>query len=78
MSEPLSFWCVVAGLGLAWHGLLILWVANLPHPLRGRPLPKAAAGSEAAFLIFWIEQYRWLGTLLALSGVVLVIVGALP
>ena len=59
------------GLGLVWHGLQILWVGGLPRQLRRGEVPRAEAGSEAAFLLFWLDQYAWIGLTLGAVGLVL-------
>ena len=56
------------GLGLLWHGLQILWVGGLPRQLRSGAVPTAEPGSERAFLLFWLDQYGWLGIVLAGLG----------
>ena len=68
------FWLAAIGLGMTFHGLMILWVAGLPLTLQGR-LPKAAKGTTEAFGIFWIEQYRFIGFSLVIAGSVLAAAG---
>ena len=62
-----AFWIAAIGLGMAFHGLLILWVAGVPLTFRGK-LPVAEKGTPEAFGIFWIEQYRFMGFTLAVIG----------
>ena len=65
MDEP---WLVCLGLGMIWQGLLITWVSGLPLAITARDTPKPQAGTPEAFGFFWIEQYRFIGLLLALAG----------
>ena len=73
-------WLVVAGLGCLWLGVQIVWVAPLPRQIRrwlGNPdVPTAKPGSPAAFGLFWIDQYGWMGLSLCLTGALLVLSGA--
>lgn len=70
-------WFVVCGLGAAWLGLQIVWVAPTPRQLRRGEVPSAERGSEAAFMLFWIDQYGWLGLVLSVGGLLLAAVGVL-
>ncbi len=63
----------VFGLGLLWLGWQIVWVAPLPRQLRRGEVPKAEAGTAAAFQLFWIDQYGWLGLSLAAAGTLLAV-----
>jgi len=68
-------WLLVVGLGCLWLGAQIVWVAPLPRALRRVNKPSAPPGSAAAFGLFWIDQYGWIGLVLCALGLVLVGVG---
>ncbi len=68
MSE---FWLTALGLGMAFHGLLIVWVGGLPRALRSGEVPTAEKGSQMAFQLFWLDQYSFMGLGLAASGIAL-------
>ena len=74
MSE---FWIVAMGLGMAFHGLLILWVGGLPHALSNWEAPTAEKGSPEAFGLSWLDQYTYIGLVLSLAGLGLVVWGIL-
>ena len=74
MSE---FWIVALGLGMTFHGLLILWVGGLPHALYPGEAPTAEKGSSEAFGLFWLDQYSYIGLVLSLAGLGLVVWGIL-
>tara|TARA_B100000809_G_C14795957_1_gene408452 strand:- start:395 stop:619 length:225 start_codon:yes stop_codon:yes gene_type:complete len=74
MSE---FWIIALGLGMAFHGLLILWVGGLPHALSSGESPSAEKGSPEAFGLFWLDQYSYIGLVLSLAGLGLVVWGIL-
>ena len=61
-------WLQVTGLGCLWLGAQILWVAPLPRQLRRGEVPSAPKGSPAAFGLFWIDQYGWIGIVLCVLG----------
>ncbi len=68
-------WWITAGLGAMWIGGLIVWVARLPRQLRKANVPTEEKGSEAAFKLFWLDQYGWLGLTLLTSGLASVMWG---
>jgi hypothetical protein len=72
-----SDWLVILGLGAAWLGGQIVWVAPLPRQLRRGEVPTAEKGSAAAFGLFWIDQYGWIGLTLLTAGIAAIVVGAL-
>jgi hypothetical protein len=74
MSE---FWIVALGMGMAFHGLLILWVGGLPRALSPGESPTAEKGSPEAFGLFWLDQYSYIGVVLTLAGLGLVVWGSL-
>ncbi len=64
------------GAGCLWHGLQVVWVAPTPSQFR----KDGAVASEprdaaAAFQIFWLDQYAWIGISLTLLGGVLILLG---
>ncbi len=72
MSLPL----LAVAVGCLWHGAQIVWVAPTPSQFtRSEDSPKPAAGTPAAFQVFWLDQYAWIGIALILLGVVLMIAG---
>ncbi len=68
MSE---YWMMVIGLGMAFHGLLILWVGGLPRALSPGESPTAAPGTPEAFGLFWLDQYSYIGLTLTVVGAAL-------
>ncbi len=72
-----SDWWIIAGLGALWLGAQIIWVAPLPRQLRSGEKPTAAKGSSTAFMLFWLDQYGWIGISLALGGILAIGLGAL-
>ena len=71
-------WLLIAGLGAAWLGWQIVWVAPLPRQLRRGEVPTAPKGSPEAFSLFWIDQYGWLGLALLVLGLAAALAGAGP
>jgi hypothetical protein len=61
-------WWTIAGLGSAWLGVQIVVVGRLPRALRRGPQPTAPKGTPAAFGLFWLDQYGYLGLTLAVGG----------
>lgn len=68
MSLHASDWAIIAGLGAIWLGVQIVVVGRLPRALRRGPQPTAPKGTPAAFGLFWIDQYGFLGLALAVGG----------
>ena len=75
MMWGMSDWLVIVGLGAAWLGAQIVWVAPLPRQLRRGDRPVAEKGSAAAFGLFWIDQYGWIGLTLLAGGAAAALVG---
>jgi hypothetical protein len=73
---PCDWWTIV-GLGAMWLGVQIVIVGGLPRALRRGPQPTAPRGSPAAFGLFWIDQYGFLGLTLAVGGALAVAWGRL-
>ena len=73
-------WLVAFGLGCLWLGGQIVWVAPLPRQIRRwrghTDIPTAEAGTPAAFGLFWIDQYGWIGICLCVTGALAILVGA--
>ncbi|MDH3641125.1 MAG: hypothetical protein OES38_03460 [Gammaproteobacteria bacterium] len=70
-------WLLVIGLGAIWHGAQIVWVGGLPRQLRRGETPTAEPGSPEAFGLFWIDQYGYIGLVLAVGGALLAGAGLL-
>ena len=67
-----AIWLAI-GAGCIWHGAQIVWVAPWPTKSEQKPEP----GSAAAFQVFWLKQYAWIGISLAVLGMLLVAGGML-
>ncbi|MGI9324411.1 MAG: hypothetical protein ACR2PZ_04275 [Pseudomonadales bacterium] len=63
-------WFIIIGLGALWLGAQIVWVAPRPRQLRSGDVPTAAKGSSEAFMLFWLDQYGWLGICLCAAGLI--------
>lgn len=72
---PMAHWAVIVGLGAAWLGWQIVWVAPLPRQLRRGDTPSAPPGSAEAFSLFWIDQYGYIGLVLLTGGLLSVVLG---
>ena len=70
-------WLVCLGIGMIWQGLLITWVGGLPLAITRRGEAKPQAGTPEAFGFFWLEQYRFIGLTLSLTGFALTLYGGL-
>ena len=68
-GESSAMWLAFLALGCLWLGGQIVWVAPLPRQLRRGETPTAPPGSTAAFGLFWIDQYGWIGLTLCAFGV---------
>lgn len=66
--SSLILWALAGGMLV--QGALIIWVAPLPTQLR-KEKPAVEAGSDAAFHIFCIDQYAWIGISLVVMGLLL-------
>ncbi len=76
-SMTMAQWLMAAGAGCLWLGGQIVWVGGMPRQLRGGEVPSGEPGSERAFMLFWLDQYSYLGITLALAGGALLLWGAL-
>ena len=63
-----AYWIVASGLGMMFHGGLILWVGGLPRALTPGESPTAEKGTPEAFGLFWLDQYSYIGLVLAIGG----------
>ena len=70
-----AFWMLAIGLGMAFHGLLILWVGGLPRALTPGETPTAEPGTPEAFGLFWLDQYSYIGLTLVVIGAGLAVWG---
>lgn len=70
-------WLTICGLGAMWLGGQIVWAGRLPRALRGGEQPSAPKGSPQAFMLFWLDQYGFIGLTLALGGLLAALAGAL-
>ena len=78
-------WMLIFGLGAAWLGWQIVWVAPLPRQLRRVPEGEASEGKggaaeddgRMAFMRFWLDQYAWIGLTLLTFGLAAALAGAL-
>jgi hypothetical protein len=68
-------WLIIAGLGAAWLGVQIAVNGGLPRVLRRGEVRRAEKGTPEAFMLFWMDQYSFIGLTLAVGGVVLAAVG---
>ena len=66
---------LVFGLGFLWLGSQIIWVAGLPRQLQSGEKKIAEKNSPQAFMLFWFDQYAWIGILLSISGAISSILG---
>lgn len=71
------FWIMALGLGMAFHGGLILWVGGLPRALTPGATPTAEKGTPEAFGLFWLDQYSYIGLVLFIVGLGLAAWGGL-
>ena len=62
------------GAGCIWHGLQVIWVAPLPSQFDKDKVP-LEKGSPLAFQRFWLDQYAWIGIVLAVLGLGLLLWG---
>ncbi|MBT4160413.1 MAG: hypothetical protein HOE54_03850 [Gammaproteobacteria bacterium] len=65
MSE---FWYMALGLGMAFQGILVIWVGRLPRAMRRGTQQTAEKGSTKAFQLFWLDQYSYIGLSLTIFG----------
>ncbi len=68
---------IIIGLGCLWTGLLVYANGGLPRQLQSGETQTAEKGSQIAFMLFWMDQYRWFGIILISIGIVLPALGLL-
>lgn len=69
-------WLLIVGLGAVWLGWQIVWAGRLPRQLRSEVVPPPEDPQEA-FMLFWLDQYGWIGVTLSVLGVLSALVGVL-
>ena len=62
-------------LGFLWHGALIYWVAGLPRQLKKTSKNITESDTEKSFMLFWLDQYSWIGLLIIFIGILSIIRG---
>ena len=70
-------WFICLGCGAMWHGLQILWVEGLHRQLRKGEVERAEKGTQKAFMLFWFDQYAWIGISLSVIGIIFIIYGVI-
>ena len=70
-----SILLLTIGLGFLWHGALIYWVAGLPRQLKKTSINMTESDTEKSFMLFWLDQYSWIGLLIIFIGILSIIRG---
>ncbi|MEC7366324.1 MAG: hypothetical protein VX753_04420 [Pseudomonadota bacterium] len=70
-----SILLLTIGLGFLWHGALIYWVAGLPRQLKKTSKNMTESDTEKSFMLFWLDQYSWIGLLIIFIGILSIIRG---
>ena len=70
-----SILLLTIGLGFLWHGALIYWVAGLPRQLKITSKNITESDTEKSFMLFWLDQYSWIGLLIIFIGILSIIRG---
>tara|TARA_B100002052_G_C15530782_1_gene440276 strand:+ start:225 stop:452 length:228 start_codon:yes stop_codon:yes gene_type:complete len=70
-----SILLLTIGLGFLWHGALIYWVAGLPRQLKKTIKNITESDPEKSFMLFWLDQYSWIGLLIIFIGILSIIRG---
>ena len=68
-------WPLVIALGCLWLGAQVVVVAGLPRALRRGAVPRAEKGTPAAFVLFWMDQYSFIGLGLCAVAIALLVAG---
>ena len=63
------------GLGFLWHGLQIFWVAGLQRQIKKTKPENGEVDSQRSFMLFWLDQYSWIGLTIITIGIFSVIRG---
>ena len=70
-----SILLLTIGLGFLWHGALIYWVAGIPRQLKKTSKNITDSDTEKSFMLFWLDQYSWIGLLIIFIGILSIIRG---
>ena len=70
-----SILLLTIGLGFLWHGALIYWVAGLPRQLKKTIKNITESDPEKSVMLFWLDQYSWIGLLIIFLGIFSIIRG---
>ncbi len=70
-------WLLIVGLGACWLGWQIVWAAPLPRQLRTKVPPAPTDDPQRAYMLFWLDQYGWIGLVLLGMGILAALLGAL-
>ena len=70
-----SILLLTIGLGFLWHGARIYWVAGLPRQLKKTSKNITESDTEKSFMLFWLDQYSWIGLLIIFIGILSIIRG---
>ena len=68
-------WAIIRGAAMVWLGALITANGGLPYLVKKTPKPQTEPGSVRAFMVFWLDQYAYIGLLLWVLGSVSIIGG---
>ena len=71
----MSSYFLVTGLGTLWLGSQIIWIIGFPRQLKAHKIERTEKNSQEAFMLFWFDQYSWIGLTLLSSGIVLFFIG---
>jgi hypothetical protein len=71
----ISNFILAFGLGFLWHGLQIFWVAGLPRQLKKTKPENGEIDSQRSFMLFWLDQYSWIGLTIIAIGILSLIRG---
>lgn len=71
----ISNFILAIGLGFLWHGLQIFWVSGLPRQLKGSNQETSNGDTQKSFMLFWLDQYSWIGLTIIILGIFLIIKG---
>ncbi len=76
MEETIVNWLLIVGLGACWLGWQIVWAAPVPRQLRSEQ-PPVPDDPQKAYMLFWRDQYGWIGITLLGLGILAALLGAL-